>query len=61
MGDEERTKDRRQTSRKLRSGGVGAQMETHNSYIHSSEFIIYSGKPGGGTTVLGGGGGSVTL
>jgi hypothetical protein len=45
-------KDKKQTCRKLGSGGLGAQVETHNNSTTSSEFIIYSGKPGSRATVL---------
>jgi hypothetical protein len=37
MGDEERTKDRRQTCRKLGSVGLGAWMETHNGQSNLSK------------------------
>jgi hypothetical protein len=33
MGDAERTKDRRQTYRKLGPGVLGTRVETHNSLI----------------------------
>jgi hypothetical protein len=40
-GDEERTKDRRQTCRNLRSGGPGAGMEMHSS-IYFFSVLSYS-------------------
>jgi hypothetical protein len=42
MGDAERTEDRGQTCRKLGSGGLVAQMETHNSSIYFFSILSYS-------------------
>jgi hypothetical protein len=41
-------KDKRQTCKKLGSGGLGNLVEIHNSLEPSSEFFICSGKPGSG-------------
>jgi hypothetical protein len=41
-GDAERTKYRRQTCRKLGSGALGTQMETHSSSIYFFSILSYS-------------------
>jgi hypothetical protein len=38
--DEEGTKDRKQTCRKLGSGTLGARMETHNSSVYFFSVLL---------------------
>jgi hypothetical protein len=45
-------KDKRQTCKKLGSGGLGTLMETLTASTTSSEFIIYSSKQGSRATIL---------